>query len=352
MMSNLDLDAMLEAAELRAEDERMIALAEADDLALEINVIKRRLAQETILAAVEIGKLLCRAKEKVPHGMWGGWLECNVSYSQSTANNMMRLYREYGEQEQLDFFAESRMEIFGNLSQSQAVALLGIPYDKRREYVETHDMEKTSVREVEADVAAIRAEMEAEKRELEEELADVKEARDAICDELNATRDKLAESEAARDAAELKAIEAENGGKIPELEEQIAALKKEKLAHGKAAKALEAEKAELLRQLEEAREAASQVSIDTEVDEGKRAEIEAAVAATYEAKLEALRRDSEKKVMAAGNPAVIEVNLLFGELQDTYARISALIEGLRQESPEVGDKLAAALKSALGAMMD
>ena len=345
MMSKFDLNAMLEAVELRAEDERMIALAEADDLALEINVIKKRLAQETILAAVEIGKLLCRAKDKVPHGMWGEWLEENVAYSQSTANNMMRLYREYGEKEQLDFFSENRLEIFGNLSQSQAVALLGIPYEKRREYVESHDMDKTSVREVEADVAAIRAEMEAEKRELEEELADVKEARDAICDELNATRDKLAESEAARDAAELKAIEAENGGKIPELEEQIAALKKEKLAHGKAAKALEKEKAELLRQLEEARAAAAQVSIDA--DEAKRAEIEAEVAATYEAKLEELRRESEKKITAAGNARVIEVNLLFGELQDVYAKIVALIAGIGREDVAMALKLKTALGSAL-----
>ena len=348
MMKDNELDAMLAEIEARNEDEKELAFYEASDIALEINVIKKRLAQETILAAVEIGKLLCRAKDKVPHGMWGEWLEENVAYSQSTANNMMRLYREYGEKEQLDFFSENRLEIFGNLSQSQAVALLGIPYDKRREYVETHDMEKTSVREVEADVAAIRAEMEAEKRELEEELADVKEARDAICDELNATRDKLAESEAARDAAELKAIEAENGGKIPELEEQIAALKKEKRAHGKAAKALEAEKAELLRQLEEVRAAAAQVSIDT--DEAKRAEIEAEVAATYEAKLEELRRESEKKITAAGNARVIEVNLLFGELQDIYAKIVALIAGIGREDAPMALKLKTALGSALETM--
>ena len=348
MMKENELDAMLAEIEARNEDEKELAFYEASDIALEINVIKKRLAQETILAAVEIGKLLCRAKDKVPHGMWGEWLEENVAYSQSTANNMMRLYREYGEKEQLDFFSENRLEIFGNLSQSQAVALLGIPYEKRREYVESHDMDKTSVREVEADVAAIRAEMEAEKRELEEELADVKEARDAICDELNATRDKLAESEAARDAAELKAIEAENGGKIPELEEQIAALKKEKLAHGKAAKALKAEKAELLRQLEEVRAAAAQVSIDT--DEAKRAEIEAEVAATYEAKLEELRRESEKKITAAGNARVIEVNLLFGELQDIYAKIVALIAGIGREDAPMALKLKMALGSALETM--
>lgn len=355
---SMDAKAELAALEAHFNDEKEILLSEADDIAIEINVIKKRLAQETILAAVEIGRLLCRAKEKVPHGMWGEWLEDNVSYSQSTANNMMRLYREYGEQEQLDFFAENRMEIFGNLSQSQAVALLGIPYEKRREYVETHDMEKTSVRDVEADVAAMRADMEAALRE-----------RDAMGDELMATKKKLQEAEEAREKAVFRALEAENTDQAVELRREVLDLEKELASakesldsaaksaqknekeHGKAAKAWAAEKKELERQLEEAREAASQVSIDDAIDEGKRAEIEEAVAATYEAKMAELRRDSEKRIAAAGNPRVIEVNLLFGELQDVYARIVALIEGLRKEDPAVGDKLSVALGTALGAMM-
>lgn len=352
-----ELDALMEKMEFREEDERMIALSEADDIALEINVIKRRLAQETILAAVEIGKLLCRAKDKVPHGMWGEWLADNVSYSQSTANNMMRLYREYGEQEQLDFFAENRMEIFGNLSQSQAVALLGIPYEKRKEYVESHDMEKTSVREVEADVAAMR-----------EELAAMRSERDSMGNELMRVKKTLQDTEIALDEAKFRAMEAENTDQTRALKEEISALEaqvasaeesrdsavksaqKNEKAHGKAAKEWAAEKKRLEKQLEEAR-AAAQDAGDGDMDEEKRAEIEAAVAAVYEAKMEALARDHQKEIMAVGNPAVIEVNLLFGELQETYARIASLIEGLRRESPEVGDKLSLALTAALKTMI-
>ena len=152
---SIDAKAELAALEAHFEDEKEVMLYEADEIALEINVIKWRRALETFLAAVEIGKLLVKAKEKVPHGMWGDWLSENVAYSQSTANNLMRLFKEYGEQEQLDCFEENRMAIFGNLSQSQAVALLGFSYEKRKEYVETHDMEKTSVRDIEADVAAL-----------------------------------------------------------------------------------------------------------------------------------------------------------------------------------------------------
>lgn len=341
---SIDAKAELAALEAHFEDEKEVMLYEADEIALEINVIKRRLAQETILAAVEIGKLLVKAKEKVPHGMWGDWLAENVAYSQSTANNMMRLYKEYGEQEQIDFFSENRMEIFGNLSQSQAVALLGMPYEKRKEYVESHDMDNTSVRDIEADVAALKAELE----------------------ETRAERDRLGEE---KEAAVMRALAAENTDEAIELRREVKELKdkvasaeesrdnavksaqKNEKDHGKAAKEWKKEREELERQLAEAKQAAEQVTIHEEIDEIKREEIKAEVAAVYEEKLAALRRESEGKVMAAGNPAVIEINLLFGTLQDAYARISALLVEVQSTAPDVAVRLKLALEAGLKQMI-
>lgn len=329
--------AELAALEAHFEDEKEVMLYEADEIALEINVIKRRLAQETILAAVEIGKLLVKAKEKVPHGMWGDWLSENVAYSQSTANNLMRLYKEYGEQEQLDFFEENKMAIFGNLSQSQAVALLGFSYEKRKEYVETHDMENTSVREIEADVAALKAELE----------------------EARAERDRLAEE---KEAAVMRALAAENTDEaialrreVKELEGRVASAEesaqKNEKEHGKAAKEWKKEREELERQLAEAKKASEQVTIHEEISDEEREKIKAEVAAVYEEKLAALRRESEGKVMAAGNPAVIEINLLFGTLQDAYARISALLVEVQSTAPDVAVRLKLALEAGLKQMI-
>ena len=237
------------------------------------------------------------------------------------------------------------MEIFGNLSQSQAVALLGLSYEKRKEFVETHDMEKTSVREIEAEVAAIKAELE----------------------EVRAERDRLGEE---KEAAVMRALAAENTDEaialrreVKELEGRVASAEesrdnavksaqKNEKEHGKAAKEWKKEREELLHELEKAKEAAAQISIHDEVDEEKRAEIEAEVAALYEEKLAALRRESEGKVMAAGNPAVIEVNILFGELQDTYARISALLVEVEATSPDVAVKLKAALEAGIKKMVE
>ena len=334
-----DARAELEALEAHFNDEKEIMLAEADDIALEINVIKRRLAQETLLAACEIGRLLHRAKDKVPHGMWGEWLEENVAYSQSTANNLMRLYREYGEREQLDFFAENRMEIFGNLSQSQAVALLSVPYEKRKEFVETHDMEKTSVRDIEAELAAAKADLEAAYAE-----------RDKMGDELFDTKKKLAETDAAREDAVMRALAAESGGELGALRSEVFNLKE---ANSKASKEWLAERKELESQLEEMKKKAetAQISIDSEVSEEKRAEIEKAVSDKYEAELARLRKEANKPPVVM-NEKAIEVNILFGDLQEIYARIVSLLDGVDREDPALGKKLRTAIKAALGQMME
>ena len=82
------------------------ALRTPDVIAAEINTIKRTTAKYVLEQSIEIGRLLCEAKETVPHGEWGHWLEENCDYCTSNANNLMRIYTAYGEDdEQLSFFA-------------------------------------------------------------------------------------------------------------------------------------------------------------------------------------------------------------------------------------------------------
>ena len=67
-----------------------------DMVTVEINTIKRQTQQILLTAAVEIGRRLVEAKSMVPHGEWGKYLEEKVEYSQSTAKNLMKLFEEYG----------------------------------------------------------------------------------------------------------------------------------------------------------------------------------------------------------------------------------------------------------------
>lgn len=107
----------------------------------------RILTAQTAANMCQLGKLLAEAKAMVGHGGWKEYLEKEVSYSQSTANNFMRLYEAYGE------FGPNP-QTFGNLGASKALELLALPEGKREEFAESHDVESMSVRELKAQIAA------------------------------------------------------------------------------------------------------------------------------------------------------------------------------------------------------
>ena len=46
--------------------------------------------------AIEIGRKLKEAKTLLPYGQWGRWLQEEVEFSQSTAQNFMKIFEEYG----------------------------------------------------------------------------------------------------------------------------------------------------------------------------------------------------------------------------------------------------------------
>ena len=68
-----------------------------DIIAAEICQIADQTRKMVLNSSIEIGKRLCEAKEMIPHGEWGNWLEHSVNFKQSTANNLMKIYTEYGD---------------------------------------------------------------------------------------------------------------------------------------------------------------------------------------------------------------------------------------------------------------
>lgn len=113
----------------------------------------RILTAQTAANMCQLGKLLTEAKAMVGHGGWKQYLEEEVSYSQSTANNFMRMYEAYGE-----FGPNS--QTFGNLGASKALELLALPEGQREDFVESHDVESMSVRELKAQIAAEKKKVE------------------------------------------------------------------------------------------------------------------------------------------------------------------------------------------------
>ena len=117
-------------------------------LAVEIITFDRQAKITAVSCAIEIGERLLEAKELVPHGEWGKWLKENVNYSQSTANNFMRLYREYGSDQGSLFTTVANSQAIMNLDVSKALALTVLPAEEREEFVAEHDVENMSTREL------------------------------------------------------------------------------------------------------------------------------------------------------------------------------------------------------------
>ena len=77
-------------------------------------------------AIIEIGKRLHEAKLTLPHGAWGAWLQNEVEFSERTAQNFMRIAKEYRNPQ---LIAD-----MGN-SATKALLLLSLPAEEREEFV-------------------------------------------------------------------------------------------------------------------------------------------------------------------------------------------------------------------------
>ena len=139
-------------------------------VAAEIRQLESQTVKMVLNNSIEIGKRLCEAKEMVPHGEWGKWLKEEINFSQSTANNLMKIYNEYGDSQGQLWGASAKSQTLGNLTYSKAVALLAMPAEERESFVEENNVEDMSTRQLQEAIKA-REEAEKEKIELSKELA-------------------------------------------------------------------------------------------------------------------------------------------------------------------------------------
>lgn len=198
-----------------------------DVIATEINSIKGQTRAMVLHASAEIGRRLVEAKEMVSHGEWGDWLKNNIDYSQSTANNLMQLYREYGED-------PSKIPTLGNLSYTKALALLAVPEEEREVFVAENDVENMSARELQKVIK--------EKQKLEKQLEKSESAAEKERTKLAKSIEKL---EKQLEEAKEKESDVE---KVKDLQDQLASAqdKVKKLEAELRAKPIEAKAVEVL----------------------------------------------------------------------------------------------------------
>lgn len=312
-------------------------------------------------AVIEIGKRLMEAKAQLKHGEWLPWLSEKVEFSETSAQNFMRVAREYG-----------NTQLVGDLGVSKALALLALPASERENFAS----EKHLVNGEEKSVA------EMSKRELEEAVrqqkiaeAERNEARRALEAQRKETEEANAKVQAAQDAADAARAEVENAQgtalaaqeRAAELERELKALREQPVdvavqtvdaseeqiaaAVAEAKKDAEAEKTEALgKKAEELKKAR---------DELKKAKAEMAAAAEALKKAEderaALRETLEKTKKSAAamdNKALAEFSVLFRQAQETVNRMTEIVdeldEGSRPKIYRALDALAQLIKEKAG----
>ncbi|WP_434509559.1 DUF3102 domain-containing protein [Desulfitobacterium sp. AusDCA] len=117
-------------------------------IAAEINTIRHQTGKILLAGAIEIGRRLKEAKDLLPHGEWGKWLEDSVNYSQSRAEKLMRVFDAYGTQQPASLDTGAQAQALSNLNYSQAFILLGVPEEERAQFIAEIDVESMSTREL------------------------------------------------------------------------------------------------------------------------------------------------------------------------------------------------------------
>lgn len=312
----------------------------------EIRDIRRQANAMALIYAVEIGRRLVEAKEALPYGEWGRWLKEEAEFSQSTANNFMRLFEEYGSAQISIFGASVDSQTFANLPYSKALSLLAVPAEEREEFAEEVHADELSVRELKAAI---------EERDKAQKMA---EAQKKLKEEATENWKK---AEAAREEAQQKAYDAEKlAASAGELQKRLYELEAQTLHEKTAAKELQRQldeakanpkipKATLEKLKKEATEAAQKAA-----SEAAKKELEAAQAKAEKATAEAIKAknaaseaerraaEAERKLKTA-SPEVAAFKALFDSVQASVQKLRGMIETVRGTDPETADKLAKAL---------
>ena len=271
--------------------ENVVAVRSIEIVTAEIHTIRDNVAKVFMDGVIQIGRRLEEAKQLVPQGEWLRYLDEELGYKPSTAQNYMRIAREFGDG-QVGLSGKTASDFFGQLGYSQLLPLLGLPEEEREQLAEEHDLAGMSSREIAALVKE-RDEAKADADKLRKENAQLAGYKDAA-------------KANAKTAADLQRRLTAQEAEAQEVADRAAAIQR---------------RLDELAQMDSAR-----VILDEELEKIRAdvaAEQAAAVQAAEERAEEALARLEKVK-----NPAAHRVNFLFGELGEVWQRLEAALDEL------------------------
>ena len=290
-----------------------------------------------LMDAIEIGRLLFEAKSMVEPGCWMQYVEDELPFSHSWANNYMRLYKEYGG-EQLSIFGNSQATV--KLSPTQALELLALPAQEREEFMETHDVENMSTREVRTAVQTELEEIKARNSQLEKELAQEKNTAQTAEERAKDLSGQLKRLQSEKTHAEYEEKRAKNH--IKELEKKLSEAEfREKEAKADLERAREnPEISESMMEQMRAEVAADAAAKATEEAQKKLAEAEGAAKDAAAARQAAEDRLGElEKQLQVADPAMVRLGVHLEAAQEAFSKLLEGLQEIKTEAPDKTEKL-------------
>lgn len=281
-------------------------------------------------AILTIGRCLIEAKDMLSHGEWLPWLTEQVEFSPRTAQNFMRLAREW-----------SNTQTLADLGASKALALLALPPEEREQFMEDHKVIDMSARQLEQaikerDEARVAAEQAAADQHAAEQ------ARDKMAEDMKFLNVRLAGAKEDREQAmqDVARLESE----LAELRARPVDVAVETVVDQTAIDQARADAiAEMQEKLDKAKEAAAKAR-----DKQKQAE----------ASVEILKRSleerdkSDKQATIAGDKELAQFEVLFNQGQELANKLHGLLLKARgrenQTAAQGMEKALKALAEAIG----
>ena len=282
-------------------------------------------------AFIEIGRRLNEAKERLPHGEWLPWLRERVAFSERTAQDFMRLAKEYGESAEI-----------ADLGAAKALALMALPVSERAEFAaEKHLVNGEEKTASEMTVKELKEAIR-EREEARAELSAAEAARDKMAEDVKFLNERVSGlvEEVSQRERELKALRERPAEVAVKEVVDTAAVEKARAEGEEAArKAADAE-------LQKAKEALAAAK-----EKGKKAkqQLQELEEAVRQAKADAEKARKEKQL--AGDKDLAAFTVLFEQTQQNVNRMADTLRKMDGDGRgETADKLRKALEALAGAV--
>ena len=338
----------MNAIDVAFQTEISIENKSTEQLTAEANTFYRQAEQLAGMSAMmlaETGRRLAEVKNRIPHGEFTKWCEENLEFSYRKAARTMQLAEKMDDENSLF----SKVPTLATIGISRVWALLAAPEEVAAEVVENNDVESMKVRELQDELAKVKAEKEA--AEHKAEMSD--RSNDDIRKELASMQRKLSDAVSEEEYANMQESYEERSKILNQELSQVKADSAELQAKlNKAKEDLKKQKAKQ-KELEAAKDEEVKKAI-----EGKTAEIEEQAAArARESSQELLDRTQrqvgdlqeyiaklEAEKAKLSNTSLMQFKVYVDQLQDTYFKICDIITEENLHDEATGAKMQAALQ--------